>query len=287
MNGPQFTRFFWPIIEALRQLGGSGSPSEVRDRVFENLKVSETEQSETISSGSSRIYNQIQWARLYLVRSGYMDGSSPRGVWSLTEQGSKANKFTPEQIIGIFKKVQGEIKDSPVEKDDIKGTDGASVFSQEQVVLKYREDIRNVLMSLPASGFEKLCQRLLRESGFERVSITGKSGDGGIDGNGVILVNPFVSFNVVFQCKRYSGSVVPSQVREFRGAMDGRTDKGIIITTGSFTKESSKEAFRDGVKPIELVDGERLIDMFVELELGIKKVQTYEIDATFFKDFQS
>ncbi len=141
-------------------------------------------------------------------------------------------------------------------------------------------------MSLPADGFERLCQRLLRESGFESVTVTGKSGDGGLDGIGVLQVNPFVSFKVLFQCKRYSGSVTPSQVRDFRGAMMGRADKGIILTTGIFTSDAKKEAVRDGVPPIELVDGEKLLDMFETLELGLKPKKAYDIDEKFFDDFK-
>jgi restriction system protein len=142
------------------------------------------------------------------------------------------------------------------------------------------------LMALPADGFERLCQRLLRESGFESVTVTGKSGDGGLDGIGVLQVNPFVSFKVLFQCKRYNGSVSPSQVRDFRGAMMGRADKGIILTTGTFTSEAKKEAVRDGVPPIELVDGEKLVDMFETLELGLKPKKAYDIDEKFFDDFR-
>jgi restriction system protein len=140
---------------------------------------------------------------------------------------------------------------------------------------------------LPAAGFERLCQRLLRESGFQHVTVTGRSGDGGLDGNGVLEVNPFVSFRVLFQSKRYAGAVTPAQVRDFRGAMAGRADKGIILTTGTFTAEARREAVRDGVPPIELVDGEKLIDMFEKLELGLKPRTAYEIDDDFFEDFKS
>ena len=144
-----------------------------------------------------------------------------------------------------------------------------------------------MLWSLPAEGFERLSQRLLRESGFTQVTVTGRSRDGGIDGYGTLQVNPLVSFRVLFQCKKYEGSVLPSHVRDFRGAMTGRTDKGIIITTGTFTAEARREASRDGAPPIELIDGEKLIDMFQELELGLKPVTTFEIDEKFFDEFRS
>ncbi|PRX98417.1 restriction endonuclease [Paraburkholderia sp. BL25I1N1] len=151
----------------------------------------------------------------------------------------------------------------------------------------YRYELIQILKNLPASGFERLSQRLLREAGFVQVVVTGSSGDGGIDGYGTLQVNPLVSFKVLFQCKRYAKSVSPSQVRDFRGAMSGRTDKGIIITTGTFTAESRREAGRDGVPPIELIDGEKLVDMLEHLELGLKPVRTFVVDAQFFDEFKS
>jgi restriction system protein len=150
----------------------------------------------------------------------------------------------------------------------------------------HRTALLDLIKSLSPGGFERLSQRLLRESGFQHVSVTGKSGDGGIDGIGTLQVNPFVSFNVLFQCKRYQGAVTPSHVRDFRGAMMGRADKGLIITTGTFTLEAKKESRRDGVPPIELVDGDNLVDIFERLELGLIPMRTYEIDKKFFEDYK-
>jgi restriction system protein len=143
------------------------------------------------------------------------------------------------------------------------------------------------MQSLPASGFEKLCQRILREAGFQEVVVTGRSGDQGIDGHGTLQINALVSFKVLFQCKRYKDSVTPSQVRDFRGAMAGRADKGIILTTGSFTAEARREASRDGVHPIELIDGDRLVSMLEGLELGLTAIKAFEIDADFFAAFRT
>ena len=149
----------------------------------------------------------------------------------------------------------------------------------------YKSELLALIKSLPPDGFERLCQRVLRESGFQEVTVTGKTGDGGIDGIGVLQVNPFVSFNVLFQCKRYQGSVTPSQVRDFRGAMAGRADKGIMMTTGTFTVEAKKEARRDGAAPIELVAGEDLVKLFEDLELGLLPRRTFEVDRKFFDEF--
>lgn len=144
----------------------------------------------------------------------------------------------------------------------------------------------DTIRTLPPTGFERLCQRILRESGFADVTVTGKSGDGGIDGHGVLQINELVSFRVLFQCKRYQGSVGSGEIRNFRGAMSGRTDKGIFITTGSFTSEAQKEAVRDGVPPIELVDEYKLVSLMERLKLGVKPRTVYDVDEDFFAPFR-
>ena len=184
--------------------------------------------------------------------------------------------------------MQAKFAKNKVGKTVIETAEGQVIPGDEAVVIQqtYREEVAAKLQSLSSSGFERFCQRLLRESGFQEVTITGRTGDGGIDGIGILQVNAFVSFKVLFQCKKYQGSVSVTQVRDFRGAMIGRADKGIIITTGSFTAEARKEAVRDGVPPIELVDGEKLVVMLEQLELGLKPRTIYEIDSGFFDSFQ-
>lgn len=142
-------------------------------------------------------------------------------------------------------------------------------------------------MRLSPGGFERFCKRLLREVGFQEVTVTGKSNDGGIDGIGVLEVISLVSFKVLFQCKRYSGSVSSPAVRDFRGAMQGRADKGVIITTGTFTADARREATREGVPPIELVDGEKLVKMCQENGLGLREVRTFVVDDRFFDQFEA
>jgi restriction system protein len=274
-KGPRFVRYFGPILEALKGLGGSGSPDEVRAAVASRLAISEQEQSEQLPSGFSRFDNQVAWARFYLTRAGLLD-SSRRGIWSLTEKG-RSTSLSQAAALQLFKEIhkvfsverRAKQKEGAEEHELDESTPEAAVVPPTGT--SHRETLLPLLKSLPAGGFERLCQRLLRESGFQQVTVTGRSGDGGLDGNGVVEVNPFVSFRVLFQCKRYAGAVTPAQVRDFRGAMAGRADKGIILTTGTFTAEARREAVRDGVPPIELVDGEKLMDMFEKLELGLKR----------------
>jgi restriction system protein len=292
MNGPKFVRFFWPVIEALKELGGSGRPSEVRDVIARQLNVSEQGRTELIESGTPRFDNQVAWARFYLVKAGLVD-SSKRGVWSLSDKGRAVESLSSDESLALFRQVHAEFEGGNNSDHEPTATEepvDENIAPNESSVTEdssYRKRLLEILKSIPPAGFERLCQRLLRESGFEQVTVTGRSGDGGIDGHGILQVNPFVSFKVLFQCKRYAGAVTPSQVRDFRGAMMGRADKGIIMTTGTFTSEAQKESVRDGVPPIELVNGEKLLDMFESLELGLVPRTTYDIDNHFFQEFQS
>lgn len=284
-EGAQFVRYFGPLLDALRGLGGSGTPDEVVERIARDLKIPDEVQNELLPSGEPRFRNQIAWARFYLVREGLLD-SSKRGVWSLTERG-RSTTLTAAQARELFLKwvrlfqEQRRAKSEKPEPPEEAVAEGVTAISND-----YRNSTLEVLVRLPPKGFERLAQRLLREAGFTQVIVTGSSGDGGIDGYGTLQVNPLVSFKVLFQCKRYEKSVSPSHVRDFRGAMMGRADKGIIITTGTFTAEARREASRDGVPPIELIDGEKLIDMLANLELGLRPVTTYELDTAFFKEFE-
>jgi len=284
-EGAQFVRYFGPLLDALRKLGGSGTPDEVVERIATDLGLPDEVQNDLLPSGGPRFRNQVAWARFYLVREGLLD-SSKRGVWSLTEKG-RTTSLTHEQAREIFlrwikifqeqRRAKAEAEE-PIAEQVAEGTGAPSK--------DYRAETIDLLLGLPPAGFERLSQRLLREAGFIQVVVTGQSGDGGIDGHGTLQINPLVSFKVLFQCKRYAKSVSPSHVRDFRGAMAGRADKGIIITTGSFTTEARREASRDGVPPIELIDGEKLVDMLENLELGLRPVTTYELDHSFFSEFR-
>lgn len=295
MADTKFADYINPVIDAVKSLGGSARPQEVYKYIADALNLPDEILNEEKKSGGSRFENQVAFARFYLAKADIID-SSRHGVWSLTEKGRKITKLNENEINKLIREVQAQSSPSTnrtrtsqtiiVRKTTPQPEEDMTEIAPPSEQLNYRDLLLETILSLPPSGFERLCQRLLRESGFQEVTVTGRSGDGGIDGIGILQINPFVSFKVIFQSKRYSGSVSAPQIRDFRGAMMGRADKGIIITTGSFTADAKREAVRDGVPPIELVDGEMLVNMFEQLELGLKPRTTYDIDHQFFNDFK-
>tara|TARA_Y100001934_G_scaffold188262_1_gene222084 strand:- start:2966 stop:3823 length:858 start_codon:yes stop_codon:yes gene_type:complete len=273
---PSYDKLFQPVLDAIKELGGSASPSEVRDLLVEKIGIPEEVLELTIKNGTEVFLNRCNWARLYLKKAGYLD-TSTRGIWSLTEKG-RTKTIDDSKRKEIVRQVAEESRKRKKTKSQSDEPENDNADHREQLI--------SIMRDLSPSGFERMCQRLLRESGFEQVVVTGRSGDGGIDGTGVLQINAFVAFRVLFQCKRYQGSVGSGAVRDFRGAMQGRADKGIIITTGTFTADAKKESSREGVEPIELVNGDSLIDLFESLELGLTPRKAFDVNSEFFDQFQ-
>lgn len=275
ISSAEFIQWMNPLLDALRELGGSGKAREVSDLIADNLHLTEEKRLEKLKSGTLRFHNQVMWAKQYLGWEGLVT-SSKRGVWSLTEQGRSKNLSLEESSDIMNRWVEFHHK----EKEKTPKENSEEV--QEFVEPRAEETLLDVLKRVSPAGFEQICMLLLREAGFEKLKVTGKSHDEGIDGVGILQLNPFVSFKVLFQCKRYKGTVSRSQVGDFRNAMMGRAEKGIMLTTGSFSADAEREANREGVIPVELVDGEKLVEMFEHLELGVRSKNVYEVDLDFF-----
>lgn len=285
----EFVRWFAPLVQALKDLGGSAAPREALERIAEIENVPEALRNEVLSSGQERFYNQVHWARQYLVWAGLID-SGRRGVWTLTPTGRQTT-LTAESAREIFleqvrmraklRKPSSDVARDSVAPDEELPPDTPQADEDASLIGFLR-----VVKGLSPSGFERLSMRLLREAGFERVSVTGRSNDGGIDGVGVLQLNDLVSFNVVFQCKKWENAVPPKEIRDLRGAMQGRAEKGIFLTTSTFTSNARAEAERPGAVPVELVDGEKLFDMFKRYELGLKPRTVFDIDLSFFEQFE-
>lgn len=281
MKGPEFLKYINPVLTTLQSNGGAGNSSDVIEQVIDKLGITETELEETTSNGQSRIRNQIQWARFYLFKAGLIDNAQ-RGIWRLTKEGLDKKLSTNDDVYDLFKRVQDSVKKTPSSKPQKSEPKFENITTEDE---EHSIGLITIIQNLTPSGFEKLCKRLLTEIGINEIVITGGSGDQGIDGKGIVKLNDVVGLNIVFQCKRYKETVSPHHVRDFRGAMQGRGEKGLIITTGRFTKEAKSEANRDGVTPIELIDGDRLVELFEKYQLGLKPVTVFEIDQEFFKSF--
>ena len=275
MPMPKIEELHKPTLEALEALGGSGSIREIVESVIESTCQPDVIVRQLHLGGpKTELEYRLGWARTNLKKDGLIDNSQ-RGIWTLTPKGRCHNS---ENTRDAKEGTRGQ--NTPPQLSD---PSSPSEIPEDA----WRGQLLSLLQGMPPDAFERLCQRLLRESGFIEVEVTGRIGDGGIDGHGLIRLNGLVSFPVLFQCKRYTGFVTPSQVRDFRGAMAGRADKGLFITTGTFTREAKREAIREGVPPIDLIDGDLLIDTLKELELGIETrwvKEVVRIDTTFFKD---
>lgn len=284
----EFVKWFGPLLDALRDLGDSGRPREVSTRIAKNLNLPDQVLDETLKSGGSRFHNQVAWARQYLVWEGFLE-SSKHGTWTLTEKG-RTSHVSESQASVIFKKwvaFHAEIRKTKHANEPDHGEEEEAPL--EELVSDENISLISMLRSLSPVGFEKVSRELLRESGFENVEVTGGSADGGIDGFGTLEINSFVSFKVLFQCKRYAENNLVSrpQVGDFRNAMIGRAEKGIIITTSSFTNAAIQEANREGAPKIELVDGTKLVEMFERVELGVKKRIVFDVDPAYFEKFKA
>jgi len=282
---PTFDQLMNPLITALRDLGGSGSIDEIYERVIQNLQLSEDVLSvlhDPEANNQTEVHYRLAWARTYLKKFGVVTNSS-RGVWSLSKP--DLTSIDPKNVVKTVRENDKKGKQAKTDPGTPPPVDEAEAPDEAQT---WRTKLYHILTKrIDPSSFERLIQRLLRESGFVQVEVTSRTGDGGIDGKGIARIHGFMSFHVVFQCKRYQGIVSASHIRDFRGAMVGRADKGLFITTGNFSRDAIKEATRDGAPPIDLVDGDQLADKLKEFSLGIQTemIESVTVDETWFKKF--
>ena len=264
MGVPTFDELMNPTLQALKRLGGSASIDELVPEIVKFLNLpQEVAEVPHGNSGRTELEYRAAWARTYLRNAGYIDNSE-RGVWALTPKGTQSESVDGRQIAREFAlqwqaaRVEPEAAGAPRVTDDA------------EPPATWQDKLLSILQAMDPTAFERLCQRTLRESGFIEVEVTKRSGDGGVDGHGTIRLGGLISFNVLFQSKRYKGNIGPDTVRDFRGAMIGRADKGLLISTGGFTLEARREATRDGAPPIDLIDGRLLAEKLKELKLGVR-----------------
>ena len=283
---PTFDSLMNPLITALRQLGGSGSIDEIYKKVVELEEIPEdilAKMHDPEKSNQTEVGYRLAWARTYLKKLGILENSS-RGVWALTTKAREIDVVDPSEVVRAVRTIDKERAPSKRVRRKPSDSDVDDEIPEED---EWKVKLHHILTcEMDADTFERLTQRLLRESGFVSVEVTGRTGDGGIDGKGIARIHGLMSFHVIFQCKKYQGSVSAGAIRDFRGAMVGRADKGLFITTGTFTPAAVKEATRDGAPPIDLVDGDELADKLKELALGVNRemVEKVTVDGAWFKN---
>jgi restriction system protein len=278
---PSFDEMMSPTLEALKNSGGSATNQELLAQVTQLMNLPDDVQSLPHGDGPrTEVEYRLLWARTYLRKVGAIE-SSERGVWSITPIGRALTAAHMKSIVVQVRDMSRKHAAAEVNENV------PEIPDQGQADDGWRDQLLVLLQAMPPDAFERLSQRILRESGFIKVEVKGKSGDGGIDGIGVLRVN-LLSFQVFFQCKRYKDSVSAGAIRDFRGAMVGRTDKGLFITTGRFTPDAKREATRDGAPQIELIDGEQLCELLKNLNLGLKTemVEHVSVVPEVFKEFE-
>jgi len=278
---PRYHELMNALLAAMHELGGSGSIDEISTKVTESLDLPEEVLAiphDPEKSSLTEVEYQLAWARTYLKKYGILDNSS-RGVWVIVPEKRDVTEVDPQLLVKTVREMTRKEREArppaPESEEDLPDDDES-----------WRTKLHHVLtQELTPDAFERLVKRMLRESGFVQVEVTGRSGDGGIDGKGIVRVGGLLSFHVLFQCKKYQGSVSAGAIRDFRGALVGRADKGLFVTTGTFTRDATREATRDGAPPIDLIDGDQLADKLKELRLGIETqlVESVDVDEDWFK----
>lgn len=295
---PTYVEMAWPTLQAIEGRGGSASRRELFGDVASIMNLSE--EVLEIPHGDrpqTEFQYQVGWALSYLGKMGAIENSS-RGVWSLTNDGRQLDAET--DFKGQFREIAREASQRSRSKaaapeslsagdqqDDLPvdpGGDPAGEDAWQGILLA-------VLQSLSGPAFERLCQLVLRAHGFGDVKVTKPSGDGGIDGVGVLRVG-LLSFRVVFQCKRWQGTVGAPEIQKFQGAMMGQAEKGLFLTTGRFSSKALEAAVSPGAPAVDLIDGTELLQLLKERDLGVStKVKTVtveevSVDPAFFEQFE-
>ena len=286
---PKHDELFWPVVRALRQLDGSADNEQLVEKVSELLEIDDELTAIPHKAGpQTEIGYRIAWVKSWLKWGGMVDNPR-RAVWVLTELGRGAAEDEVNAVRQRRRAEAAQKRKAKLSRAHINDSDDLDEAPSSEELDQFKDDdwqneLLDIIRGIEAQAFERLARQLLLSLGFSHVEVVGKSGDGGIDLLGVVKINDVLTFRVLAQCKRYKGTVAPKDIRDFRGAMQGRTDKGIYITSGRYSRDARKEASRDGVPEIDLVDGEGLANLLKRLQMGVetKLVERVIIRKEFF-----
>ena len=275
MNSDAFVRTYGPILDFLREFGGAAHRQDIKSGVAAIVEPDAATREATYTNGQNKVESEVGFSMSYLRHAGLIEPTG-KGFWRLTQNG-QSTSLPIEAAREVQANVVALLKHQKSATASDFATDSAAGSASS---------LLQTIVALPPAGFERLCNRILVESGFTEVVTKGEPNDGGIDVEGLMRLNELIAFKVLVQCKRYQSSVGPGIVRDCRGAMQGRTDKGIIMTTGYFTASARQEAVRPGTPPIELIDGDALVSLMERLVIGVKPRTVYDVDEAFFEPFR-
>ena len=284
---PRCNQLINPTFRALKNLGGSGNNEEILMQLIEILALPDAVVDIPHKDSSmSELAYQAAWARTYLRKCDIIINST-RSVWSIAPDYAHQETIDERLVISQVRNPSGMKPDdappkTPGTPENDEPPESVGLDCPDEIK-PWRSRLDDILHNMDPFAFERLAQRILRECGFSQVEVTKKTGDGGIDGTGKLKINGIFSFNVAFQCKRYKGLVGASAIRDFRGSLTTDIEKGVLITTGAFSKAAREEASNPGKQQIDLIDGEELISKIAEFGIGVREVRSYEVDEEFFK----
>ena len=271
---PEYFQYIKPVVEVQKKLGGSAKSAKVLDLLINKVGYSKKPSSQPANPCPSKIGNEMQKVRKVLLYAGLLD-SSQKGVWRLTKIGlsTDLSDINLYHLNELRKKAEKEYRENRKTKINTASLQSETMVNHKKSI-GVREDRRRPLLDqlkmLSHADLKKVCQEVLRRSGFEDVNIVRESGENCLEGECIFQKNLFMLPDVMFQFKCVEESIKAEEIRDFRCAMRRRADKGIFMTIGSFTAEAKQEAQRDGVSPVVLIDGEKIVGMIEKFKIRLK-----------------
>lgn len=296
MAVPGFQEFMLPLL----RLGENGEPFTQKEAVAalaDEMHLTEEDRSELLTSGQTRLFNRVAWARSYLKAAGLL-ASPSRGVSVITEEGRGILRDPPDRIdIKYLDRFPSfvEFRTRKSETANQESVAESAETPEEQFESSY-ESFRNALAAellervrtVSPRFFERLVVDLLVRMGYggsreDAGQAIGQSGDGGVDG--IIKEDKLGLDTVCVQAKRWQNPVGRPVVQAFAGSLEGRrARKGVLLTTSTVTRDA--EDYVNAIeKRIVLIDGPTLARLMIDHGVGVREIATYtlsEINEEYF-----
>lgn len=306
MPVPTYDQFNEPILRFLARHPEGVVAREVHDAAAAALNLSESDKQELLPSGAQQVYkNRAGWAHDRLKRAG-LSSSPRRGFWRLTQEGlafaaQRTEPFSAE-LLWEFATGHNDVRlrdaQSSTESNDVPRSESSSQLATaspddrlEEALGEIRRtvsaEVLEALRQVSPTFFETIVLDVLHRMGYgaSRADLqrVGGTGDGGIDGT--ISLDKLGLEKVYVQAKRWQQPVGRPEVQAFYGALAGqRANKGVFITTSSYTSQASE--FARSVERVVLVDGARLAELMIDHEVGVtlRAVSVPKLDSDYFEE---